>query len=487
MRHHFCLGGVIFAILCFATTMYGAELTSNVGVGLVLKSGEDGSVWIVQVVPNSPAERGGVKAGDQLLEVDDIEVNDMKVDDVTLIVRGPEGSNVALKVESRGQEARKLTLRRESFSAQAAPNPGAASGAVGNPLTGSGNAPAQSQQQPAGQAAPSSVMRFVRVSVHDPEINNIEACSILVPQGWRYRLGVVWDPNTIVQANLQFGVTDPQSGAQAEFLPLQYYIFAPNDPMHPRGSNYMGAIVCEPITDLEQFARVAYGTGALSELRSARRVAVEEMPKIAATVQQACGDPNQAKSGRVRFVYNVNGQPWEEDVYLTLIYSPAQGMVMWQVYSASVVRAPQGQLDRVTPLMTSILYTTRLNQDWFCGLMYVRDLFHKRMMGGIQDAGILSQQISQNSEEIRRMFSDSYKTANETEDRISQSFSETTRGVNTYANPYEGRPVELPSGYNDAWANSKGEYILSNQAGYDPNVGATTEWRRMNQRGENGQ
>ena len=60
-----------------------------------------------------------------------------------------------------------------------------------------------------------------------------------------------------------------------------------------------------------------------------------------------------------------------------------------------------------------------------------------------------------------------------------EDFSEYVRGVETYKNPYEDRPIQLPSGYRDAWVNRSGEYILSTQAGFDPNVGSTTEWRRM--------
>lgn len=119
--------------------------------------------------------------------------------------------------------------------------------------------------------------------------------------------------------------------------------------------------------------------------------------------------------------------------------------------------------------------------------MYVRDLFMKRNMDAIRDAGAISQTISQNSDEIRQEYSDSYKKAQDTNDKINQDFSETIRGVNTYSNPYEDRPVELPSGYNDAWVNANGQYVLSNQSGYDPNVGGTTEWKRMDQRGQNGQ
>jgi hypothetical protein len=68
------------------------------------------------------------------------------------------------------------------------------------------------------------------------------------------------------------------------------------------------------------------------------------------------------------------------------------------------------------------------------------------------------------------------------QDRISQSWSEHIRGVETYQTPFDGRPVQLPGGYSQAWVNARGEYLLTNQAGFNPNVGDTTEWRRMDRR-----
>jgi hypothetical protein len=64
-------------------------------------------------------------------------------------------------------------------------------------------------------------------------------------------------------------------------------------------------------------------------------------------------------------------------------------------------------------------------------------------------------------------------------DRINRQFSEYVRGVETYQNPYESRSVELPSGYQDVWANAKGEYILSDSPNFNPNVGSTQNWQRL--------
>ena len=146
------------------------------------------------------------------------------------------------------------------------------------------------------------------------------------------------------------------------------------------------------------------------------------------------------------------------------------------------LRAPKGQLDRLLPIMNTTIDTFRLSLDWYAGYMYVRKLFDDRMNNAIHDAAAISETITRNSEEIRKMFSDSYRLRSESQDRISQSFSEYVRGVDTYRNPFEDRQIQLPSGYNDAWVNARGEYILSNDGNFNPNVGDTTEWRHMDRR-----
>lgn len=123
--------------------------------------------------------------------------------------------------------------------------------------------------------------------------------------------------------------------------------------------------------------------------------------------------------------------------------------------------------------------TARPTPEWYGGYLYVQQLFQNRMQQGIADAGALSRRIAQNSEEIRQMFDASYRERQASQDRIARSWSQAIRGAETYRNPYEHREVEFPSGYRDVWVSRRGDYILSNQAGFDPNAGDTTEWRRM--------
>jgi hypothetical protein len=323
-------------------------------------------------------------------------------------------------------------------------------------------------------------LKFSRIRVRDPGINNIEAVSFLIPAGWKAEGGVQWLPDYSILANLLMRITDPQTGAAIEFLPVQNFTYLTQMvvPMQP-GTNYLGNILWPPVADIPQFIQVFYMPEALSHLQGAAVVASEELPELAAEVARSFGGQSQVKSARVRYEYESDGRQWEEYVYCTLVYTNWAMGTLWSVHSAYSFRAPKGLLDGLIPVMSTTISTMRLSQEWYGGYMYVQQLFQNRMNQSIRNAAAISETITRNSEEISRMFSESYRQASESQDRISRSFSEYIRGVETYDNPYEERPVQLPSGYRDAWVSRRGEYILSNDAGFNPNIGDTSEWRRM--------
>ena len=67
-------------------------------------------------------------------------------------------------------------------------------------------------------------------------------------------------------------------------------------------------------------------------------------------------------------------------------------------------------------------------------------------------------------------------------DRIAESQREYLGGVETYTDPFQRQGFYLPAGYKEYWANPKGEVILSEQTGYNPNVGDVNDWRKMERR-----
>src|SRR5690348_1102107 len=75
------------------------------GVGMQI-SIRDGQIYVVSVIPDSPAERMGIHSGDIITGVNGEPVNNLSLEKVVGKIRGPEGTgvNLAIKREGKDQE-----------------------------------------------------------------------------------------------------------------------------------------------------------------------------------------------------------------------------------------------------------------------------------------------------------------------------------------------------------------------------------------------
>ncbi|NDC63809.1 MAG: S41 family peptidase [Planctomycetia bacterium] len=90
-----------------------AQIEGNfVGLGIELKSAADG-LLVVHVIPGSPAERAGIRAGDHVVGVGGRSIGGMNVDEAAQLLQGPEGSLVTLAILRAPAPARAVTVRRE--------------------------------------------------------------------------------------------------------------------------------------------------------------------------------------------------------------------------------------------------------------------------------------------------------------------------------------------------------------------------------------
>lgn len=74
------------------------------GIGAYIGE-RDGKPIITAPIEGSPAEKAGIKAGDALLKVDDVDVTMMSSEDVVKRVRGPKNTSVRLTLQHEGDEA----------------------------------------------------------------------------------------------------------------------------------------------------------------------------------------------------------------------------------------------------------------------------------------------------------------------------------------------------------------------------------------------
>ena len=82
-----------------------------VGIGTVLDE-KAGSLVITRVLHDSPAEKAGVKAGDEILTVDGTRITGLTKAQVASRVRGPEGTQVTLELKDPAGVTRSVTITR---------------------------------------------------------------------------------------------------------------------------------------------------------------------------------------------------------------------------------------------------------------------------------------------------------------------------------------------------------------------------------------
>jgi carboxyl-terminal processing protease len=79
-----------------------ASLAANIaGIGVMTSAGS-GTIKVERVLPGTPAEKAGVKAGDQIIKIDGVDVSSMTYQEALTKVRGEPGTSVTLTVIHAG-------------------------------------------------------------------------------------------------------------------------------------------------------------------------------------------------------------------------------------------------------------------------------------------------------------------------------------------------------------------------------------------------
>lgn len=95
---------------------YQAVLHGNVGAGIGVEMAlRDGAVRILRTLPDNPAGKAGVKAGDIIYKINDEEVYQKDSDYIASKLRGEKGSQVKLTVMRDGEE-KSFNLTREEIN-----------------------------------------------------------------------------------------------------------------------------------------------------------------------------------------------------------------------------------------------------------------------------------------------------------------------------------------------------------------------------------
>ena len=104
-----------------------ADLNDNidgrfVGMGVELKSEPGSGMLLVNVLPDSPANQAGLRAGDHITRINDSDCRNISTDEAASLLKGPVGSRVALQVHRpTRQQPLEVTIVRRSIVVRSIP------------------------------------------------------------------------------------------------------------------------------------------------------------------------------------------------------------------------------------------------------------------------------------------------------------------------------------------------------------------------------
>jgi hypothetical protein len=210
-------------------------------------------------------------------------------------------------------------------------------------------------------------------------------------------------------------------------------------------------------------------------------------------------------SVRVTIEYTMRGRAFREIVsFLVRVADPTpmptawgvRQVRYWFVFPALSVGAPVDRWDEYDRYFDSARRTFRVEPDW---VRAIEQLFQQASNNALQQQQTwfaaqqaahraqvaMGEQLVHMGQDLSNSMDDivmgGWEQRNRTYDRIYDDQYLATMGVSRYDDPSQPIPVELPTGYDSVWSDGRGDYILSEDPGYDPNVAATTgpTWQRL--------
>jgi hypothetical protein len=158
-------------------------------------------------------------------------------------------------------------------------------------------------------------------------------------------------------------------------------------------------------------------------------------------------------------------------------------MTTQHICSASRIfgfRAPAGGLEQQERLFATMVASVQVNPVWEAALGQVAlDLEQIQLRGGNERSRVWSEAMA----EVASTQAEAWRNHQVSQSRLAEAWSQTIRGLETYVDPADGEAALLSSGFEAAWSNGAGEYVLSDQPDFDPNTVLTDQdWHRLERR-----
>jgi hypothetical protein len=328
------------------------------------------------------------------------------------------------------------------------------------------------------------VLRFQPTTFIDPMAGGVEAVSVLVPEGWVASGGIEWLPAWSRTAHVSTYVSDPQTGIAIAWLPIQDFIhFRPPAGLDaPVGGNYQGKAFVPLIRDPERFVRSFWMPSPLGHLAEATLIGQRSLPAVAEQFLAGYGGSAEAEAWALRYAYEVDGQPWEQDVVFALLWSTQGDLTSWFVNFATTVSGPAGSLDEHHGTIATIIASQTTTPAWEATYRLVQRLFYQGIQQQMADTVRFGELLAQYREESAQLQAEVVAERWASQDRVAQERRDILGGVANYVDPRSGQIVQLPVGWNSYWVNQQGEYLAAEVGSPDAGQLLSQGWLELTPR-----
>lgn len=350
------------------------------------------------------------------------------------------------------------------------------------------------------------------VELRDPGMDGVVSHRLLKPKGWRLEGGAQWTPQRykdFVHLNLR---VEAEDGRAFVVYPggLHTYIDGPlmaGAPMPQPGTVSEGVTFMPPPASVQDYVTRVVLPEHRPRARDLEVVAVTPLPEIARLMEASFGmvidnarqgDAQAAAMGyrsetsfsfaaeKLHVRYEEAGAPFEEEIYclgyvMTMATqmpsAPGHTTYTWSVEDLRSARAPRGKLAATRPIIEAIAASMQQDPRWSAAIRELQARINRKELAAIARRGEIMRQAN---EEVFARHQDSVRKASESQDRLNQKFCDMIRDVDRYSTG-DGQ-VTLPSFYDRAFSDGQGNYLLTNDALFDPNTDATlnsSNWRTI--------
>ncbi len=351
-------------------------------------------------------------------------------------------------------------------------------------------------------AAPPRSMRFQKQVVMDKQGFNMEAFRLLVPEQWRFQGGVRWDTRKFpAESFIAYKVDSPDGRSFLEQYPHRICFWSQDQSLQASYSR-TGAEILQPMNGVDYLRnvflpRMRPGISGLKVVESG------PLPDLAKRNQEIAAYHlnvfNQispftfrydlgSDAGHLRVRYRHQGREVVEELIASITYQTVYMPSMYgQVQAVTWIplvksfQAPAEEMEGKAPLFKVVVDSYQENPAWAVAGTKLAATVTRDQLRQQQAVFDRMQQIRRSQSEVSDMIHEGYRRRSAAMDRVFDKYSESIRGVDTYRDPVNDRYVEVPNGMKNAWTNGN-EYVFSDQADFNPNIGSNPSWQQMERR-----